>query len=79
MQRRQRNHGSFSERTAIANQVYKQESSNITGPFHGGTSYTFFKRMFHFDHVMVTTVKRVRFKTHFTVMCFNPARGRFLD
>ena len=26
--------------------------------------YAFFKRMFHFDHVMVTTVKRVRVQTY---------------
>ena len=41
--------------------------------------YAFFKRMFHFDHVMVTTGKRVRVKTYFTAMCYNLARARFLD
>ena len=41
--------------------------------------YAFFMRMFHFDHVMVTTVKRVRVKTYFKAMCYNPVRGRFLD
>lgn len=41
--------------------------------------YAFFKRMFHFDHVMVTTGKRVRVKIYFTTMCYNLARARFLD
>ena len=41
--------------------------------------HAFFKRMFHFDHVMVTTGKRVRVKTYFTAMCYNLARARFLD
>lgn len=41
--------------------------------------YAFLKRMFHFDHVMVTTSKRVRVKTYFTAMCYNLARARFLD
>ena len=31
--------------------------------------YAFFKGMFHFFHVMVTTVQRVRVKTYFTAMC----------
>ena len=41
--------------------------------------YAFFKRMFRFDHVMVTTVQRVRVKTYFTAMCYNLVRARFLD
>ena len=41
--------------------------------------YAFFKRVFHFDRVMVTTVKRVRVKTYFTAICYNLVRGRFLD
>ena len=35
--------------------------------------------MFHFDRVMVTTVKRVRVKTYFTAIYYNLVRGRFLD
>jgi IS5 family transposase len=31
--------------------------------------YAFFKGMFHFFHVMVTTVQRVRVKTYFTAIC----------
>ena len=42
-------------------------------------SYAFLKRMFRFDHVMVTTGKRVRVKTYFTSICYNLARVRFLD
>ncbi|MFG1520136.1 MAG: transposase, partial [Thermoplasmataceae archaeon] len=41
--------------------------------------YAFFKRMFHFGHVMVTTVQRVRVKTYFTAMCYNLMRARFID
>ena len=41
--------------------------------------YAFFKRMFHFGHVMVTTVQRVRVKTYFTAICYNLVRARFLD
>ena len=41
--------------------------------------YAFFKRMFHFGHVMVTTVQRVRVKTYFTAMCYNLLRARYLD
>ena len=41
--------------------------------------YAFFKGMFHFFHVMVTTAQRVRVKTYFTVMCYNLVRARFLD
>ncbi len=41
--------------------------------------YAFFKGMFHFGHVMVTTVKRVRVKTYLTAMCYNLVRARFLD
>ena len=41
--------------------------------------YAFFKCMFHFFHVMVTTVQRVRVKTYFTAMCYNLVRARFLD
>ena len=41
--------------------------------------YAFFKGMFHFFHVMVTTVQRVRVKTYFTAMCYNLLRARFLD
>jgi IS5 family transposase len=41
--------------------------------------HAFFKRMYHFDRVMVTTVKRVRVKTYFTAICYNLVRGRFLD
>ena len=41
--------------------------------------YAFFKGTFHFFHVMVTTVKRMRVKTYFTAVCYNPVRARFLD
>ena len=41
--------------------------------------YAFFKRMFHFGHVMVTTEQRVRVKTYFTAICYNLVRARFLD
>ena len=41
--------------------------------------YAFFKNMFHFFHVMVTTVQRVRVKTYFTAIYYNLARARFLD
>jgi IS5 family transposase len=41
--------------------------------------YAFFKGIFHFFHLMVTTVKRVRVKTYFTAMCYNLVRTRFLD
>ena len=39
----------------------------------------FFKGMFHFGHVMVTTVQRARVKTYFTAICYNLVRARFLD
>ncbi|MCL4480650.1 MAG: transposase, partial [Candidatus Thermoplasmatota archaeon] len=39
----------------------------------------FFKGMFHFGHVMVTTVQRVRAKTYLTAICYNLVRARFLD
>ncbi len=39
----------------------------------------FFKGMFYFFHVMVTTVQRVRGKTYFTAICYNLVRARFLD
>ena len=48
-------------------------SSAVEHPF------AFMKRMFHFFHVMVTTVQRVRVKTYFTAMCYNLLRARFLD
>ena len=35
--------------------------------------------MFHFFHVIVTTVQRVRVKTYLTAMCYNLVRARFLD
>jgi hypothetical protein len=38
--------------------------------------YAFFKGMFHFSYVMVTTVK---VKTYFTAICYNLVRARFLD
>ena len=41
--------------------------------------YAFFKMMFHFDYVMISTVKRVRVKTYLTAMCYNLVRVRFLD
>ena len=41
--------------------------------------YAFFREMFHFDRVMVTTVQRVRVKTYFTAMCYNLVIARFLD
>ena len=41
--------------------------------------YAIFKGMFHFGHVMVTTVQNVRVKTYFTAMCYNLVRARFLD
>ena len=41
--------------------------------------YAFFKGMFHFFHVMVTTVQRVRVKTYFTAICYNLMRSRYLD
>ena len=41
--------------------------------------YAFFKGTFHFFHVMVTTVKRMRVKTYFTAVCYNLARARFLS
>ena len=41
--------------------------------------YAFMKRMFHFAHVMVTTVQRVRVKTYFTAICYNLLRARFLN
>ena len=41
--------------------------------------YAFFKRMFHFGHVMVTTLQRVRVKTYLTAICYNLLRARFLD
>ena len=39
----------------------------------------FMNRMFHFAHVMVTTVRRVRVKTYFTAICYNLLRARFLN
>ena len=41
--------------------------------------YVFFKGRFHFGHVMVTSVHRVRVKTYFTAVCYNLVRARFLD
>ena len=41
--------------------------------------YAFFRRIFHFAHVMVTTVQRVRVKTYFTAICCNLVRARYLD
>ena len=41
--------------------------------------YAFFKGMFHFFHVMVKTVQRVRVKTYFTAICYNLMRSRYLD
>ena len=41
--------------------------------------FAFMKSVFHFFHVMVTTVQRVRVKTYFTAMCYNLIRARFLD
>ena len=41
--------------------------------------YAFLKGMFHFGHVMVTTVQRVRVKTYLTAICYNLVRARFLD
>ncbi|MCL4451968.1 MAG: transposase [Candidatus Thermoplasmatota archaeon] len=41
--------------------------------------YAFFKGMFHFDHVIVTSVQRVRIKTYFTAICYYIVRARFLD
>ena len=41
--------------------------------------YAFMKSVFHFFHVMVTTVQRVRVKTYFTAMCYNLIRARFVD
>ena len=41
--------------------------------------YAFFKGMFHFVHVMVTTVQRARVKTYFTAICYNLVRAIFLD
>jgi IS5 family transposase len=35
--------------------------------------------MFHFGHVMVMTVLRVRVKTYFTAVCYNLVRARFLN
>ena len=42
-------------------------------------TYAFFKGMFHFVHVMVTTDQRVRVKTYLTAICYNLLRARFLD
>ena len=41
--------------------------------------YAFMKRMFGFEHLMVTTAQRIRVKTYFTTMCYNLMRARFLD
>jgi IS5 family transposase len=41
--------------------------------------YSFLKGMFHFFHMIVTTVQRVRLKAFFTAMCYNLVRARFLD
>ncbi len=41
--------------------------------------FAFFKGMFHFFHVMVTSVQRVRVKTYLTAMCYNLMRSRYLD
>ena len=35
--------------------------------------------MFHFFHVMVITVQRMRVKTYFTAICYNFVRTRFLE
>lgn len=40
--------------------------------------YAFFKRIFYFVHLMVTTAQRVRVKTYFTANCYNMMRARFL-
>ena len=44
-----------------------------------GNPCAFFKGMFYFAHVMVTTVQRVRVKAYFTAVCYNLVRTRFLD
>ncbi len=41
--------------------------------------YAFFKGMFHFGHVLVTTVQKVRVKTYLTARCYNLVRTRSLD
>jgi IS5 family transposase len=43
-----------------------------------GHPYAVMKGIFHFFHVMVTTVQRVMVKTYFTAMCYNLVRARFL-
>ena len=41
--------------------------------------YAFFKGMFHFFHVTVTTVQRVRVNAYFTAMCYKLVSARFPD
>jgi len=41
--------------------------------------YAFFKGMFHFGHVMVTTVQRVRVKTCLIAICYNLVKEGLLD
>ena len=41
--------------------------------------YAVMKGIFHFTHVMVTTVQRVRVKTYLTAICYNLMRSRYLD
>jgi IS5 family transposase len=41
--------------------------------------YAFFKSMFHFLHVRVKTVQRVRVKRYFTPKCYMLVQARFLD
>ncbi len=42
-------------------------------------TYAFMKRMFHFAHVMITTVQLVRVKAYSTAICYSVMRARFLD
>ncbi len=41
--------------------------------------YVFFKGMFHFGHVMVTTAQRVRVKTCLIAICYNLVKAGFPD
>ncbi len=41
--------------------------------------YAFFKGIFHFGNVMVTTVQRVRVKTYFTAVCYDLVGAILLD
>jgi IS5 family transposase len=41
--------------------------------------YAFLKRVFHFLHVMVTTVERVRVKTYFIAIFYGLVRARFFN